>query len=301
METSECPSYDESNLSYDQRSRTFIATLKTKGPYGRARAIWTSKDFEKWTNLNVLFHADELDQKLGRENMKTRLADPTLHRHPSLNAATCAVDVYNMGVSRYEDLYIGFPAMFHHNDDAGFHLVQLACSRDLRTWKRLGDRETFIGPSKVASGAYDLTQILPPTGAVIRGDELWFYYTGIKYRDPPKGAKNTGAVCLAVLRLDGFISLDTGDEEGTLLTESFEVTGEKLCVNFTAGTKGELRVEVLDKEGKVLATSVPLKGDLARGEVIWKKGSIAPSMGKAMSLRFTLRNAQFYSYWFEDA
>ena len=49
----------------------------------------------------------------------------------------------------------------------GFHLVQLAFSRDLRTWIRLGDRQPFIGPSRTASGAYDLTQIISPSASFI--------------------------------------------------------------------------------------------------------------------------------------
>ena len=291
------PSHDESNLSYDRLTGTFIATLKTEGPYGRAHAIWTSRDFENWTDLNVVFHADEEDQKLGRQNMEARLADPTLHRPSSIDPARCTVDVYNIGVSRYEGLYLGFPAMFHRTDSMGFHLVQLACSRDLKTWKRLGDRKTFIGPSTVASGAYDLTQILPPTGPVVRGEELWFYYTGIKYRgEPPKGAKNIGAVCLAVLRRDGFISLDAGQKEGTLLTEPFTVAAGKLFVNVDA-PKGELRAEALAGPGNVLAVSAPVKGDRPRAELTWQKGDIGDLLGKVVSLRVTVRNARFYSYW----
>jgi hypothetical protein len=305
------PSNDESNLSYDRLTGTFIATLKTNsapktgGPYGRSHAIWTSKDFDHWTNLEVIFHVDARDQKLGLRNMHARLADPTLH-HPFIDPAGGFVDVYNIGVSRYEGLYIGFPAMFHHtgrgpgpDPHIGFHLVQLACSRDLRIWKRLGNRNTFIGPSQVASGAYDLTQILPPTGPVVRGDELWFYYTGIKFRVPPKDASKYGAVCLAVLRRDGFISLDTGERGGTLLTQPFMAPAKKMFVNLDA-TQGELQADVLDRNGKVLATTSPMKGDLLRGEVKWQKGNRADFTGKVVSIRFRLRNAAFYSYWFDE-
>ena len=62
------PSSGESNLSYDRQSRTFIATLKTGGPFGRSHRVWTSKDFQTWTNTGVLIHADEEDQRLGKAN-----------------------------------------------------------------------------------------------------------------------------------------------------------------------------------------------------------------------------------------
>ena len=291
---------DEDNFSFDPVEHLFIATLRHNGgPYGRAVDLVTSKDFKNWKAHGLMFHADELDQELGRKNMEARLADTSLHRPLGINPAKCTVDVYNMGVSRYEGLYVGFPAMFHRTGNRGFHLVQLTCSRDLKTWKRLGDRKTFIGPSKLGSGAYDLTQIIGPSGPVVRGDELWFYYTGLKYRSRPKNADpDTGAICLAVLRRDGFISLDAGKKQGTIVTKPFEAPGGKLFVNVDA-IEGELRVEVMDRDGKVLAGSAPLKGDHARAEVQWQGGKTADFKDKEVTLRFTLRNSSLYSYWLQ--
>ena len=94
---------------------------------------------------------------------------------------------------------------------------------------------------------------------MVRGDELWFYYTGLKYRTGTDSAQpdpdpDAGAICLAVLRRDGFISLDAGEQAGTIQTEPFKLPGTKLLVNVDA-VKGELRVEVLDGEAKVVAKS----------------------------------------------
>ena len=79
---------------------------------------------------------------------------------------------------------------------------------------------------------------------VDRGDELWFYYTGMKrrveqhdrYTDGSPRSPETlspmeradwlddthSAVCLAVLRRDGFVSLDAGANGGYLLTKPLE-------------------------------------------------------------------------------
>jgi len=92
LDVPKLPSQDESNLSYDRESRTFIATLKTGGPHGRSHAIWTSRDFQSWTNLKVVFHADDEDQ---------RLADSTLHP-VNVNPAACNADIYNIGTFRYQ-------------------------------------------------------------------------------------------------------------------------------------------------------------------------------------------------------
>jgi len=298
-------SKDEYNMSFDEKEHLFILTVKRVTDRRRCVALATSKDFEHWTDHGIVFQADDLDQELGRENIKARAASPGIQPMIYDNLADCRVDVYNMGLFRYEGLYIGTPAMFHgaykdiENTD-GFHLVQLVCSRDLKSWTRVGDRKVFIGPSPVGGGAYDLTQIIGPSCPVVRGDSLWFYYTGTKYRATPENADlDTGAICLAVLRRDGFISLDAGDTEGALLTRPFELTGGKLYANIDAH-KGELRVEALDKDGKVLAVSSPLEGDMPRGEVQWRQGKLADLQRHQVSFRFILRNAKLYSYWLEE-
>ena len=311
------PSSDQSNMSYDRQSGTFIATVKQGGPYGRSVYLTTSTDFDHWTAPRLNFHADALDQTLGVQNIQARLADPTLQQPFYNTPSVYNVDVYNMGVFRYEGLYIGTPAMYHavgaipnYPNTVGFHLVQLACSRDLTNWKRLGNRQPFIGPSPVGEGNFDLTQIIGPSNAVVRGDALLFYYTGIKYRgewtyvgDYPNGYtvpmpgldSDVGAVCLAVLRRDGFISLDAGDQFGTVLTEPFEVTDKHLFVNIDA-PDGAMFVQVLDGDDRVVATSDIIAGNLPFAEVPWLQGSLAELLGEVVSLRFRLRDGNLYSY-----
>lgn len=298
---------DETNLSYDRLTRTFIATMKTSGPHGRAHAIWISKDFAEWTNLKVLFHADEEDQRRAQLNIQARLADPQFRQPIYHNPADYNADIYNVGIFRYESLYVGLPAVYHatgllptRNNTDGFDIIQLACSRDLRTWQRVGDRQPFIGASQVGEDAYDQMQILPPSAPVIKGDELWFYYTGIKYRASPKTPEaNHCAVCLAVLRRDGFVSLDADEKSGTTTTKPFQWSGSKLMANVETKERGELRAEILDTEGAVIATSQPLKGNQPRGEFGWSPALPKSLHGQPVSLRFTLREASFYSWWLE--
>jgi hypothetical protein len=231
------------------------------------------------------------------------------------------VDVYNMGVFRYEGIYIGMPAMYHavgkipnYPNTDGFHLVQLAYSRDMKSWQRLGNRKAFIGPSPIGAGAYDLTQIIGPSSAVIRDDELWFYYTGLKYRanweyvgEYPNGKHvpipgldpDVGAVCLAALRRDGFVSLGAKETKGTLTTESFKLSGTDLYVN-TDALKGNCIVEVLGKDDIILAKSTNMTGDLRHSKVNWQKGNLTSLQGQIISMRFILHNASIYSYWIDN-
>ena len=309
------PAGDTNMLYFDRQERLFIATVRCGGPNGRSVALSTSKDFEHWTKPELIFHADMHDQELGRRNIKARLADPTLQQPGYNKPSSYQAEMYDMAVFRYEGLYIGMPLVYHatgplpyEGNTEGFNHIQLVCSRDLRNWKRLGNRKPFIGPSRLDSGAYDLTQ-LGPCAPVLRlgedtysgNDELWFYYNGTKYRgirrqEFPDIDPDGAAICLAVLRRDGFISLDATDTEGIVQIKPFTVPSGKLHVNVDA-PKGELRVELLNGDGNVVAKSKPLTGDLLRELVTWAEGNIADLKDQTASLRFTLRNGQFYSYW----
>jgi hypothetical protein len=313
-------SSDEGNFSFDAERRLFVHTVKRSGKYGRSVAIATSPDFKTWNDYGVVFQADDEDQELGRKHIAQRRSDSSLLQNFQNDPKFYNVDVYNMGVFRYEGLYIGLPALYHavgpipnYPNTDGFHLIQLVCSRDLKAWRRVGDRATFIGPSRVDSGAYDLTQILPPSAPVVRDDELWFYYTGLKWRNTfkyigkfPNGEhelipgrdRDGGAICLAVLRRDGFVSLDAGDEAGYVRSKLAAIPGEKLFVNANA-RGGELRCELLDEQGGVIAQSEALQSDSPAKQLTWKQGSVKTITRRKASLRITLRNAQLYSYWFE--
>ncbi len=300
---------DEYNISFDPQGHQFLMTFKLRGPYGRSVWLCTSADFATWSEPQLVFHADDVDQLLGQEHIRDRFADQALLPRHADEPAAYNVDVYNMGAFAYEGLYIGTPAMFHAvapspdgRNRAGFHLVQLVCSRDLTHWQRLGQRRPFIGPSATESGAYDLTQIIGPSAPLVQNDELWFYYSGLKYRDdfPPGFRKDPdqSAICLAVLRRDGFISLDAGTEEGVLVTQSCQATGRCLCANVDAA-QGELAVEVVDESGTAVAVSGPLSGDLIRGEFSWQGSSWESLNGRSVALRFRVRQSRFYSYWTE--
>lgn len=309
---------DEWNISLDLENRLYVATIKRGGPYGRAVYLTTSEDFVHWTAPELMFHADELDQELGHQRIVARLADPNRLLPVPEHPANYTVDVYNFGIFRYEGLYIGIPAMHHRHterppppaDDTFFHVLQLTSSRDLKDWKRLGDGQPWVDISPLESGAYDTKCILPPSAPLLIGpdgadpesaDELWFYYTGCKAEPAP----DRFAICLAVLRRDGFFSLDAGEAEGVLLTKPLIWRGSSLWLNARAD-KGELRVEVLDEAGTLLQEgwsregAVPIVEDGVRIAVAWQSSEdLAELIDQVVRLRFYLRDAELYAFWSE--
>lgn len=94
------------------------------------------------------------------------------------------------------------------------------------------------------------------------------------------------------------MSLDAGDKQGTLTTKPFVTRASSLHVNIdSAGGAGV--VEVLDREGSVLAVSTPMSEDEPRRRIAWAKGDLADVAGQTIRLRFQVRNARFYSFWLD--
>jgi hypothetical protein len=113
LELPKIHSSDEGNFSFDAEQGLFIHTVKRGGQHGRAVALATSKDFETWNDFGLVFQADDADQALGKKHIVERMADDTLQQNFFNDPQVYNVDVYNMGVFRYEGLYIGMPAMYH--------------------------------------------------------------------------------------------------------------------------------------------------------------------------------------------
>ena len=328
------PSYDESNLFYDSKSHLFIATVKQNGPHGRSVFLSLSRDFERWTDPRncLIFHTDERDQELGKERIVARMQSAVLQK-PEYNVPdTYNVDVYNMAVVRYQGIYLGFPALFHqtgrvpgnwpgfeklttsismleslhrYGDWTGFHNIELVFSRNLIDWQRTSSRHPFLENSPPGDDALDLQTMLF-TSPVVRDDQLWFYYTGLKrYATIASGdeVQDNGGICLARLRLDGFASIVGGSTPGFVTTKPFHLNGSNIYVNYKAA--GNIRAEIVDPDsGKPLqgfsfVDCRELSGDSVNGNVQWTGGSVAELRDKTIKLRFRLEDADLYSFWFK--
>ena len=314
------PSADESHLTLDGDSKLFIATVKHDGPYGRSFYLTTSEDFEHWTEQELVFHADQTDQENGFERLRRLINDPAFQPVVYNRPEEWRTDIYNFPVFPYEGMYLALPVMHHwcgkrapmfENVDSR-KSVELASSRDLRHWHRVADRAPFLEHSPVGDGsAYDTGQIVTTNGPVVRNNELWFYYVGLKYRSlsladtMARKYLDSSAVCMARLRMDGFVSLKGGVEWGSVLTKPITVTGEQLHLNVDCW-RGKVQAEVLDAD-----TMQPLDG-LAREQcarvtidsidqrVSWRDhADLSAVSGRTVRLRFHLWQAELYAFWFE--
>jgi len=193
--------------------------------------------------------------------------------------------LYNLDAAAYESLFVGFFTIWRGQfpDRQKPNEVCLGFSRDGYHWTR-PDRRPFC-PISDKQGTWNANNVQSVGGGfLIVGDELRFYVSG---RAGVAGSSDAG-VCstgLATLRRDGFASMDG---EGSLTTRPVTFKGKHLFVNLD----GELRAEVLDADGKVLATSKPVAGDKTLLPV---EIDLAP--GKPVRFRFTLTKGSLYSFW----
>jgi hypothetical protein len=223
-------------------------------------------------------------------------------------------ELYNLDCVGYESLMLGLFTIWRGESlvREKINEIEVGFSRDGFHWDR-PDRTTFMGVSE-KEGDWNWANVQSAGGCcLVVGDELYFYVSGRQGRPgtPDPGVCTTG---LAVLRRDGFASMDwlpgeggiirgrvTSGAAGTLTTRPVQFHGGHLFVNGDFG-QGQLRVEVLDTSGNVIApftagACAPLSGNGTRMAVNWNNGSLADLAGRAVRFRFTLTHGRLFAFW----
>ena len=265
--------YDSTTVHWDPIGEKWIASAKIFRDGKRARGYAESKDFFHWSDTYFMATVDERDA------------------HDD--------QIYAMIVFRYESVYIGLLRMLHEEADTVD--IQLATSRNAKCWDR--PLRTNLIPCNPEKGTWDHGNNSPGTDPPIRvGDTLRIYYSG---RSTTHGEKpNTGAIGLATLRVDGFVSMNAGPGGGTLTTRPCHLQGDRLHVNVNAAG-GSLRAELLDDKGNViqpfsLGNCQPVEGDHVSAALEWDGAAgLAQIRSQPVRIRFHMIDAQLYAFWTE--
>ena len=190
----------------------------------------------------------------------------------------------------------------------------MAVSRDAVNWKLCSELGLgYYLPSGTTVDGRQIKNAEVTNGMIRRGDDIWQYancgIAGMR--------KNT--TIRVTQRLDGFMSLDAGEETGIIITRPLIFEGDKLTLN-VAAEKGEVKVGILNLPGKKISgfnvgltnppkkkvtgfgidDCDPIKSNSVRQVVSWKgKSDVSALASQAVRLRFEMQNAKLYSFQFE--
>ncbi len=274
---------------------------------GRARRYCEDADPKRLIEEGAL-----TDSKKGVNWVAGEMIDP---KHTAEEHAR-KPELYNLDAIPCESLMIGAFSIWQgpSNGNCGKMDLQkrndilLGFSRDGFHWDR-PDRRRFISCTwDEKDWRYGNVQSVV-NGCLVVGDKLYFYFSG--RAKPGRGMYDTdgrktegwdkdAATGLAIIRRDGFASMDADKETGTLTTRPLTFTGTYLFVNVDC-PDGELRAEVLDKDGRViepftLDNCKPVSCDKTLEAVTWGQ-DLAKLSGQPVRFRFSLKNGSIYSFW----
>ncbi len=282
------PSGDRNTVFYNPFRKVWVWSVRTNDPrMGRTRGYVENADVlagARWKAVG------DPAPWVGADRDDPRRDD--LRVQPQL---------YNLDCVAYESLLLGLFTIWRGQpkDRPKPNEVCAGFSRDGFHWHRPDHRA--LVPVSETPGDWNWGNVQSAGGCcLIVGDRLYFYVSGragVK-GTPVSGVSTTG---LAVLRRDGFASMGAGGKEGSLLTRPVTFRGKHLFVN-VAAESGELRAEVLDKDGGVIPgltrnNCVPVRRDSTRAAVTWQGADLAKLPGQTVRFRFSLRKGELYAFW----
>lgn len=262
----------QQNLVFDPRLKRYVAF--SRFGMGRVLARSESADLVHWSEPAIVLQCDAQDGP--------------------------GAQIYGASIDVYEGVYLAMLAIYHEGTDATID-TQLATSRDGVHWTRVAERRVWLSLGDAESWEGGMVRTAPHV--IHHGDKLFVFYGGVhgphnRPGHPPVVRRHRNAIGLIVAQRDRFVSLDSADE-GWILTKPFRFPAGLLHLNLEAQS-GDCRVELCEDESqKVLARSLPITGDKLDAAVEWDGDSAAASHGKAVHLRFQLRQAKLFSYWFD--
>lgn len=314
-------------IFWDDRIKKYVAyfrrNLREGGSQARSVARAESPDLAHFPQVEdspVVMRADQ--QHPGH-------FDPLKKQHVSV------LDTYTNGTIKYpwaDDAYFMFPTEYYHYGsyleefrkgfpvNAGSLDTRFAASRDGIHWKRY-DYRPFVGLGM--KGEFDSRRIYMAYGIIPATNEreLYMYYLGTSEthgwnRDDKNNRLLTAAgltptgpstISRVVLRRDGFVSVQAAYTGGEFTTPLLRFEGDQLLLNVDTGASGELRVEILDEQGKPIPGFALEDCDIVHTTneinrvVRWKgESSVDQLAGKPVRLRFVMRDVDLYAFQFAD-
>jgi len=319
-------------IFWDERIRKYTAYFRKNMPRTPGKAALRTRTVAR-AESSTLAHFGTVE-----ESPVVFWADPEYAAsfHLPNRDQLSRVDASTSGTILYpwaEDAYLMFPAEYFHYDsdlaefhdevpiNAGTLDTRFATSRDGIKWRRY-DHRPFVALG--LKGEFDSARIYMGYGMVpsVDGRELYMYYLGTSEphgwnRDDRNNRLLTAAgltpvtparaISRVVIRRDGFVSVHAPYTGGEFTTPLLRFVGEQLLLNVDTSSSGELRVEILDEQGKPIPNYSLNDCDLVHTAneisrvVKWKGAtSVKDLAGEPIRLRFVLRDVDLYAFQFAE-
>lgn len=291
---------DHTNAHYNPFRKLWVANIRYHwGSDGRCRAYLENRDPEKLTWASSEAREGGIVPWLAADRL-----DP---HHPKPEFSKIRPQLYHFDAIAYESLMLGFFSVHQGPPNEECHRLRIpkrnevvpGYSRDGFHFDR--PNRTPLFEANEERGAWNWGNVQSVGGGcIVVGNELYLYYNGVgRAENGGKSGRTTG---LAVLRRDGFASMGSLRDEGTLTTRLVQFSGKHLFVNADCD-QGELRGEVLDKDGNVIAPFTkencePIRGDETLRRVNWEGASdLGRLAGQTVRFKFYLRLGELYAFW----
>lgn len=269
--------FDSQNLAFwDTVNDTYRCYFRDFRDGFRDIKVATSKDFINWSKPEWLDDDDAPPQHLYTNQIQAYYRAP----HIFLGFPTRYIPERG---SLTEGLFMS------SRDGVKFHRWGEAIVRPGQNKDKWYNRSNYIW-----LGMVETESNIPGAGKElsIYGSER--YYQG-------KGAKTRRYT----YRIDGFVSLHATFEGGEVVTKPVIFEGNRLFINFATSASGSVGVELQEPggraiEGYSLADCGEIYGDEIEHEVVWGGPDVSRLAGKAVCLRFILRDADLFAFGFRD-
>ena len=266
--------------------------------------------YERWeTELFSTQSADGLEWSLPRPVLTADEADTE-------RAGSNRTFFPAMPITRYGPVLLGFLHVLRGRVTGGGldaeMDVQLVCSRDGKTWHRVGDRRPILergdgsddDSDESGDSFWDSGLVWMGNSLVEDGDRVVAYYTGCR-RTAGALLRSawTKSIGMASWPRDRFVGL-VAPGEGVVETSATVAAGA-LHVNADASS-GSLAAALLDEDGTPIegfsaAESEPLaNGDSLDHSLEWNKGAVSSLAGRTVRIHLELRDAELFSLWWEQ-
>ncbi len=254
----------------------YLATYRLRGE-GRRTYMSESWDFVFWSEPRLIYESDA--------------SDPP------------GTQVYGFGVAPYGGYLLGTPWLYHMDADDwrtmnGWQETELAYARNQTCWHRLVPGRPFL--QGAVTGTWESGNLQMSSMPIYLENEIRYYYAATNRRHSKHWElePQSAGLGMAILRPDGFVSLDAGETEAFFQTRAIRLSSGTLRLNAVTGADGYVAVSILDTDRKPLpgVQELPVFSGDSINHVI--RLGFVPEEPVIVMLR--AKNASVYAVAFDD-